>query len=136
MMKKSQGFTLIELLIVLGILGIIAGIAYPSYQQFVIKTHRADAQSELVKAQIEQSSYRIINPAYLSNASSAGLPTSHQYYTFTVDSSSANAYQLKAEAKTSTIQNNDESSCKVLYIDQNNNKTSDGSTDNASCWMN
>ena len=58
-MNKQQGFTLIELLISLFILGILAAIAYPSYQGFVIKTRRVDAQSELIKAQIEQSSYRI-----------------------------------------------------------------------------
>lgn len=135
-MRKKQGFTLIELLIVLAILAIMAGIAYPAYQDFVIKTRRADAQGELIKAQIEQSSYRIIHPTYISDASTAGLPSNNQYYTFSIESASANAYLLKAVAKATSSQNNDESACKTLYIDQNNNKTSNGSTVNASCWMN
>lgn len=136
MKKKSNAFTLIELLVVLAILSIVAGIAYPSYQAFIIKTHRANAQSELIKAQIEQSSYRIIHPTYLSNANSAGLPTQHEHYTFSIEYASAHEYLLKAKVKTSSLQMNDERHCQTLYINQNNTKTSDGTIDNASCWMN
>ena len=134
-MNKQQGFTLIELLISLVILGILAAIAYPSYQGFVIKTRRVEAQNELIKAQIEQSSYRITHPSYMSNSSSAGLPSNNEHYAFSVVSASVNTYIMKAEAKTASSQNNDKSTCKTLFINQNNIKTSDGSTDNGYCWM-
>lgn len=46
--KPAQGgFTLIELMIVVAIIGIIAGIAYPSYMESVRKSNRADAKAEL-----------------------------------------------------------------------------------------
>lgn len=45
--SKQQGFTLIELMIVVAILGILAAIAYPSYQDYVKRTHRADMMSEM-----------------------------------------------------------------------------------------
>jgi len=137
MTKKEPGFTLIELLIVIAILAIISGIAYPSYQDHIIKTRRTDAQAELIKAQIKQSSHRIINPSYISSPVSAGLPTDHQHYSFTIEHASANAYIMKAVAKeSSSTQSNDKSECKVLYIDQDNNKTSDGSLSNITCWVN
>lgn len=44
---KQKGFTLIELMIVVAILGILAAIAYPSYQGYVKRTHRADMMSEM-----------------------------------------------------------------------------------------
>ncbi|TEW56754.1 prepilin-type N-terminal cleavage/methylation domain-containing protein [Psychromonas sp. RZ22] len=133
-MIKIQGFTLIELLIVLAILAIISGIAYPSYQTLIIETRRADAQNVLIKAQIEQSSYRIMHASYINNISVAGLPSDHQYYSFSIESASASTYLMKATVKTNSSQNADENACKTLFIDQNSVKTSDGITDNAHCW--
>jgi hypothetical protein len=37
---------------------------------------------------------------------------------------------MKATANTGTTQNNDQSACKNLFIDQNSAHSSDGSTDN------
>ncbi len=46
--KPHQGFTLIELMIVVAIIGVLAAIAYPSYQQYVDRNDCETAKGTLL----------------------------------------------------------------------------------------
>ena len=71
--RSIKGFTLMEVMIVVGILGIVASIAFPSYMDYVRKGKRADAKVELLRLAQMQESYFVQNLSYASTLAQLGL---------------------------------------------------------------
>jgi type IV pilus assembly protein PilE len=46
---RTRGFTLIELLIVLVCMGVLTALAWPSYQQHLLRSQRANARTALLQ---------------------------------------------------------------------------------------
>lgn len=49
-MNPQRGFTLIEMLIAVALVGILAAVALPSYDEYVRRGHRAEARAALLQA--------------------------------------------------------------------------------------
>ena len=56
-MRFVRGFTVVEMLIVMAVIGILAAIGYPSYQNHLRKAARASAQAEMMKIADRQAQY-------------------------------------------------------------------------------
>lgn len=70
----EQGFTLIELMIVIAIIGILASIALPAYQDSVTKSRRADAQGALMGFANAMERHFTTNSSYLGAAGTQATP--------------------------------------------------------------
>ncbi|WP_082693530.1 MULTISPECIES: pilin [Aquitalea] len=75
-MRGNNGFTLIELMIVVAIIGILAAIAIPAYQDYTLRAKVAEGLSFADHAKTSVSEYYTSMGGWPANNASAGLPTS------------------------------------------------------------
>jgi len=138
---KMRGFTLMEILIVVAIVGILAGIAYPSYQEQVAKAKRADAAAALMTGAQALERYYTSNGSYLdaNDKLAAVFPTKAPesgtaYYNIAATGTpTANSYTLRA-TRTGSMAND---RCGNLEISSTGARTLNGNksgTTVADCW--
>lgn len=103
--KREHGFSLIELMVVVAIIGLLASIALPSYQESIRKTKRGDAKAVLMQnAQFLERFFTQTN-SYLDGGANPTLPTppadgAAKYYDFSLSgTNTATAYTLQASPK-------------------------------------
>ena len=74
MKSMQKGFTLIELMIVVAIIAILAAIAIPAYQNYLIRTQVSEGMSISGAAQTGEAEFYSNRGHWPTNPESAGLP--------------------------------------------------------------
>jgi len=72
-MKKQQGFTLIELMIVVAIIGILAAIAIPAYQDYTIRAQVSEGLNLAGGAKAAVSEYTMDRGSFPLDNNEAGM---------------------------------------------------------------
>ena len=133
--RAQRGVTLIELMIVLLIVGLLASIAVPSYRQYVLRSHRVEAQTALMNLAAAQEKHYLVCNTYTDaidgpsdtacdvdrglgfgdfDADVDGLQTENGWYTITIDDADAETYTATATAIGSQA---DDVDCTTFSID-------------------
>lgn len=133
-LRHQRGFTLIEVMIVVVVIGMLAAIAYPSYQDAIRKSRRADARAVL--SELTQFMERVYteNNTYMPGGANPTLPFTEsprdgtsKYYDLSLTAATATTYTLQALPKGS--QSGDGrlqiSNTGARWWDKNDNNTND-----------
>lgn len=144
---RQKGFTLIEVMVVVAIVGILAAIAYPSYQQYVLRSGRADGKAKLMEVMQAQERYFSQNQEY-----AASLGTGENGLGYSTDANGAvGSESRKYNITTAACANKtlascvvlsaapvggqaNDSECGTLTLDSTGIKTESGSGTVATCW--
>lgn len=123
--KRNAGFTLIEVMVTVVIIAIIASIAFPSYQQMVLRSHRSDAIDTLANtAQLLERQFTQTN-SY--NGVAVPATSTNGFYSISANISAA-SYTLTATARGRQAKDTE---CASFSIDNTGQKLA---TTAGACW--
>jgi len=120
--RPRIGFTLVELMIALAVMVILAAIAWPSLQEAVLRSRRADGMSALANIMQAQERWRANHPAYqgvIASLPGARTTSADGHYDLSVaveTETERSAYTARATARSGSPQSND-GRCKVLLVE-------------------
>jgi type IV pilus assembly protein PilE len=127
--RKSQGFTVVELVIAIAIIGILAAIAIPSYQEHLKKGRRADAQQFMSQVAQKQQQYLLDARTYAGTLAELSMDTAipsgvSKFYDLTMVAAAGTppTFTVTAKPKSGTAQAGDGD----LTINEQGTKLRDG----------
>lgn len=135
---RMRGITLIELMVVIILVAILGSISVSSYRSYLLRTHRTEAKTQLLRIQAAQEKFFLQNNRYalateLDDAPPAGLgiPAATPNGMYTVDLIDVTGTTYTARARATAGQLKDAAACQTLTIDESGTRTP---ADNSGCW--
>ncbi len=135
--RAALGFTLVEVIIVVLIISVLAAIAYPAYQNSVVKTRRDAAKSCIMEAsQFMERFFTTNNLTYVGapaawTGCAAGTDVTNHY---TVTPAAAGPRAFTVTAAPQGLQLAKDTECGTLSINNVGVKTKSGSQSVDYCW--
>lgn len=133
---RYKGFTLIELMIAVAILAIIMAIAIPSYQEYVMRSNRAEAKTILMQtAQALERCYTRYN-AYNDGNCGVSFPVDSEngWYQLAAADQTINAADFDLVAVPQGVQATRDTECKNFTLSHNGTRGVSTATPPEDCW--
>jgi type IV pilus assembly protein PilE len=141
--NPQRGFTLIELMITVVIIAILASVAYPSYNRYVVKTRRTEGRNLLAEIRAEQERYYSQRNTYTTDLSALGLTVTgggvlsengHYSVSAAACSGSTIASCVMLTAAPQGVQATNDTQCGSLTLNSREQKGRTGTAAVADCW--
>jgi type IV pilus assembly protein PilE len=104
-MRSSGGFSLMELMVTVVIVGIIAAVALPSYDRFLMKGRRSDAQQLMTEIASKEAQYLFDARSYTATIGSGGLNIARDKWTCTTDCTNTTYYTVSLTNNGGSVDN-------------------------------
>lgn len=140
-MRRTQvGVTLVELMIAVGIVGILAAIAYPNYRQYALRGNRTEGKAELMevaqeleKCYTRYGRYDSANcVVYADLTDGTPRPSEGRRYLISFQGAVArDSYQLQAVPQGGQVA---DTGCGTLFVNDTGGRTVSATTPDPKCW--
>ena len=152
---RSRGFTLVELMVVVGIVGLLTSVAYPSFTEYVTRAKRQSAQEVLYRITSQQEQFFADNKTYARDMTdlghgswlmgvndegdivtwgSANMNYGLAFIGLGTPTASGATLTYLAYAFPFGVQNTRDAKCGAMWLDESGQRYSYGSSGTEKCW--
>jgi type IV pilus assembly protein PilE len=132
--KNDTGFTLVELMVTILVIGILAGVAIPSYRSYMVRANRTEAKQALLARASDLERCFTRNNTYVNAAATpcgVVLPSVGTNYNFKAGTLAQTSFVLQAVP---AGQQAKDTQCATFSLDDKGARGISGTGKAADCW--